>query len=212
MLALLGLIGLTVGSLAEVDQEPADLRLGLEHSFDGGLTWEHRGIVSFTRSRSAIPSLHQDVLSADNYARIKELCNKNELYLIKATGEGDIGELQSYTSACPLLESGMAETLTIHVDWRGNVVAINQAARTEEAMFKGRNRDKFDTKLVIHNMENGPTPDTAAFIQKMEEEKARKMTGETTENKSFFAKYWMYIVPVGIFMLINSAAGPEPGR
>ena len=30
----------------------------------------------------------------------------------------------------------MAETLTIHVDWRGNVVAINQAARTEEAMFK----------------------------------------------------------------------------
>ena len=38
------------------------------------------------------------------------------------------------------------------------------------------------------------------------------MTGETTENKSFFAKYWMYIVPVGIFMLINSAAGPEPGR
>ena len=60
MLALLGLIGLTVGSLAEVDQEPADLRLGLEHSFDGGLTWEHRGIVSFTRSRSAIPSLHQE--------------------------------------------------------------------------------------------------------------------------------------------------------
>ena len=25
----------------------------------------------------------KDVLSADNYARIKELCNKNELYLIK---------------------------------------------------------------------------------------------------------------------------------
>ena len=36
-------------------------------------------------------------------------------------------------------------------------------------LLQGRNRDKFDTKVVIQNMENGPTPDTAAFIQKMEE-------------------------------------------
>ena len=36
-------------------------------------------------------------------------------------------------------------------------------------MMQGRNRDKFDTKIQIQHMENGPTPDTAAFIQRMEE-------------------------------------------
>lgn len=44
-------------------------------------------------------------------------------------------------------------------------------------------------------MENGPTPDTAASTQKMEEEeKSRKISGKTEDNRSFFAKYWMYIV------------------
>jgi len=97
------------------------------------------------------------------------------------------------------------------VDWRGNIVAVNLAVRSQEAAFKGRKREKFDTKVVIQNMENGPAPDTAAFIQKMDEEKARKMSGETKDNRSFFAKYWMYIVPVCIFMAINSASGPEAG-
>jgi hypothetical protein len=37
-------------------------------------------------------------------------------------------------------------------------------------------------------MENGPVPDTAAFIQKIEEE--RKMEkGEGKDNRSFLAKY-----------------------
>ena len=51
-------------------------------------------------------------------------------------GEGGLGELQSYGSACSLLESGLAETLTVHVDWRGNIVAVNLAVRSQEAAFK----------------------------------------------------------------------------
>jgi len=204
LFGLVGLVSLVAGS--EVDLE-GEMRLRLEHSLDLGRTWKPRGLVSLTRSRSGNPTIQQDVLSSDDYEKIKELCSNNELYMIKVIGEVDPVELQSFVSACPLVESGMAETLVVHVDWRGSVVAVNQGTRLEEAIYKGRNRERFDTKIVVQNMENGPTPDTAAFIQKVEEEKARKMTGETTENKSFFSKYWMYIVPVGIFMLINSAAG-----
>jgi hypothetical protein len=44
------------------------------------------------------------------------------------------------------------------------------------------------------------------------QEKARKQSGEPADNRSFLAKYWMYIVPVFIFLAINSAAGPEAAR
>ena len=70
----------------------------------------------------------------------------------------------------------------------------------------------FKTKVAMQHMENGPVPDTAAFIQKVEEEKRKVETGEVKDNRSFLAKYWMYIVPVVLFMAINGAASPEGGQ
>ena len=55
---------------------------------------------------------------------------------VQVVGEGGVGELQSYTSACTLLESGLAETLIFNLDWRGSLVAVNLAVRTEEAPYK----------------------------------------------------------------------------
>ena len=43
----------------------------------------------------------------------------------------------------------------------------------------------------------------------MEEEKRRQETGQVPDSRSFLAKYWMYIVPIVIFMAINGAAAPE---
>ena len=83
-------------------------------------------------------------------------------------------------------------------------------------------------QIVVAGAEPGPAPDTAAFIQRMEEEKKRQERGEVgiffpqsekfyshltdvqvPDNRSFLAKYWMYIVPVVLFMAINGAAAPE---
>ena len=63
----------------------------------------------------------------------------------------------------------------------------------------------------MQQMENGPVPDTAAFVQKVEEEKRKVENGEVKDNRSFLAKYWMYIVPV-VLMAINGAASPEGGQ
>lgn len=37
-------------------------------------------------------------------------------------------------------------------------------------------------------MENGPVPDTAAFIQRVEENKRKEEKGEVKDNRSFLAK------------------------
>ena len=46
----------------------------------------------------------------------------------------------------------------------------------------------FKSKVLVQPMEMGPQPDTAAFIQRMEQEKLAKERGETKDNRSFFAK------------------------
>ena len=46
----------------------------------------------------------------------------------------------------------------------------------------------FKSKVYVQQMESGPSPDTASFIQRVEEEKLAKQRGDTKDNRSFFAK------------------------
>lgn len=55
------------------------------------------------------------------------------------------------------------------------------------------------------------SPDTATFIQKIEREREARDRGEVKDNRGFFAKYWMYIVPVAILVLVSGVTSPEGG-
>ena len=127
----------------------------------------------------------------------------------------------------------LSETNATHflfqLDWRGKLVAaimgVQQVAPRKgiEVEFETRLQisilksvlplqaqpTTFKTKISTQQMENGPAPDTAAFIQRMEENKRKEEKGEVKDNRSFLAKYWMYIVPVVLFMALNGAAAPQ---
>lgn len=59
------------------------------------------------------------------------------------------------------------------------------------------------------NVENGPIPDTTSFIQKMDRERESKERGEQQDNRSFLSKYWVYIVPCVILLLISGMTNPD---
>ncbi|RWS16688.1 secreted protein-like protein [Dinothrombium tinctorium] len=67
----------------------------------------------------------------------------------------------------------------------------------------------FNTTLNILQTVQAPVPDTQTYIQRLEQEKAEKLRGDKGDNRSFFAKYWIYIVPLVIFLMISSATNPE---
>jgi len=54
-------------------------------------------------------------------------------------------------------------------------------------------------------------PETQAYIQKMEMEK-QQAKGQQVDNRSFFAKYWMYLVPLVIFMMLIQNVDPNAGQ
>ncbi|XP_017494394.1 PREDICTED: ER membrane protein complex subunit 10-like, partial [Rhagoletis zephyria] len=64
-------------------------------------------------------------------------------------------------------------------------------------------------QLVINLDVNGK-PETKTYLQRIEQERQEKLRGAKQDNRSFLAKYWMYIVPVVIFMVI-SGMNPEGG-
>ena len=94
----------------------------------------------------------------------------------------------------------------VHLDWRNKVVGVSISAGSLAGDKKKRghgdslstvideHRDPLDSaggfksKVLVQPMEMGPQPDTAAFIQRMEQEKLAKERGETKDNRSFFAK------------------------
>lgn len=53
------------------------------------------------------------------------------------------------------------------------------------------------------------SPETQAYIQKVEKERIARQHGAQTDNRSFIAKYWMYILPVVAFVMLSSVMNPE---
>ena len=69
------------------------------------------------------------------------------------------------------------------------IVAMHLSTPSHQSKVPMTNATGFKSRVVVQHMESGPSPDTASFVQKIEEEKLAKERGETKDNRSFFAKY-----------------------
>ena len=169
--------------------------------------------------RSGSTSFSQPPLNAADHDALLSLCDDGAPYLVTFKQQGGAKRdllHRSVASACALVASGLRDVVTVHLDWRSQVTAVNVAAQPPP---KGRGNGTslndpqptgFATRVSVQSMETGPQPDTAAFIQKMEQEKLAKQRGETKDNRSFFAKYWMYIIPF-VLVLAMGSGNPEGG-
>lgn len=139
---------------------------------------------------------------------------------------------------CALASSQLNDILWVSVDHNGAVVGIvqsvsgNRATCDQDAPIDLDALEEFNTDVFIKPSEVGRVyvpsneappnlslshplslisrPDTATFIQKIEREREARDRGEVKDNRGFFAKYWMYIVPVAILVLVSGITNPEP--
>jgi ER membrane protein complex subunit 10 len=139
------------------------------------------------------------------------------LRTIAITPNGEKSTFLTFSRACPLIRSQLTDLIWISLDHLGNVLGVSQSV-SGGANFDCQNLkqldveselEEFNTDIYIKHTELAPIPDTASFIQKMERERDSRERGETKDNRGFFAKYWMYIVPVAILVLISGATNPE---
>lgn len=186
-------------------------------------------------------SVNQRDLEDEDRLLMKKLAEKNMFYRLKAVVVGTDGIRSTFLTAskavsqsfrtsifsyyksyflfqCSLVQAQLNDQITITFDHTNAVVGINHKPIDAMGETCGTIRDseleqmeEFNTMVSLKTIELAPIPDTASFIQKVEQERDQRERGETKDNRSFIAKYWMYIVPCVILLLISGVTNPDSG-
>ncbi|OUM64157.1 hypothetical protein PIROE2DRAFT_69286 [Piromyces sp. E2] len=133
---------------------------------------------------------------------IKSKINKNDLYLVEIRDlKGNVLS-SSYTNACFLQESDYKDEFILHVNGEGKVLFADyftdKTQCSEEIKDDIPAGDAFKTNVRVLKPEQGQRPHLTS-LKYFKREQAKKQMKE----QGFFAKYWMYILPVVLILLFT---------
>ncbi|XP_051569529.1 ER membrane protein complex subunit 10-like isoform X1 [Myxocyprinus asiaticus] len=209
-----------------VDTDFSGFSVPLEHSFemDDVPRFRLRGALQFRGGRENNVYLSQNQLSDKDRNTLKDVVAVDGLYRIRIprvslqadwqTERRSEGYLTAFVRACSLVESHLSDVITLHTDVSGYVIGISMV--TIPGSCRGIevedevDLEVFNTTVSVVAPVTAPAPETAPFIERMEQEMEKKGKNPQ-EQKSFFAKYWMYIVPLVLFLMM-SGAQDQSGR
>ncbi|XP_045459670.1 ER membrane protein complex subunit 10 [Melitaea cinxia] len=193
------------------------LNIKLEHSLNCNYEkYCSRGSITLKSIRAGTAVIDQISFNKDHIEELKQLAELDEFYTLRtlvSTAESKDVEIVTFIKAKSFLENGLSDIIRAWVLPNGEVIALSlQAGNTSQTKpieYKSTD-NKLNSSFYIRHVDQAPLPDTASYIQKMEREREAREKGELKDNRSFLAKYWMYIVPIAIFVMISGAANPEP--
>ncbi|KAK4296876.1 hypothetical protein Pmani_030666 [Petrolisthes manimaculis] len=227
-------------SLAFQEDEFLDgqLTLVIEDALEGGpdpiFTQRSTIQVRSVKSGNAVVT-HTRPWTNDLNEKLKKLVEADDLYHIRVYQKGseEKGYVSTFTKACQVFESRLSETLSLMVDGSGtSVVGVwlitpvcvcdgeENGAESDngggggdggggEIIPSSSSSLQHNTTVIIRSPIPAPVPDTATYIEKLEAMKNEKAEGK--DNRSFLAKYWMYIVPLVLIMVVFGG-GQDGGR
>ncbi|KAM8844547.1 ER membrane protein complex subunit 10 isoform 2-T2 [Spinachia spinachia] len=209
-----------------MDTEFGGFSVPLEHSFevDDVAKFRVRGALVLKAGREPSVSIAPSHLSEEDRAKLKEVAAVDGLYRIRVPrvllladrqAERQLeGSLTAFVRACAMVESHLSDVISLHTDVSGyligvSIVTLPGACRGTEVEDEV-DLEVFNTTLSVMAPVNAPGPETALFLERMEQESEKKGKNPQ-EQKSFFAKYWYLILGGAIFLMVSNSAQPPAG-
>jgi hypothetical protein len=177
-----------------------------------------RGNITVNSINTGDININQKELNAKERNELIELAHSGSFYRVKAeviTSDGIKTTFLTSLKACHLLQSQLHDSFTLSLDHNNYIVGVSIRSINLDNVFDDceglslNNINEFTTIVTLNPINEAPVPNTNDFIQKLEREREAKEKGQTQDNRSFLQKYWMYLIPAVIFLLISGATNPE---
>ncbi|KAA0705738.1 ER membrane protein complex subunit 10 [Triplophysa tibetana] len=209
-----------------LDTDFSGLSVPIEHSFevDDVPRFRLRGALQFRGGRESNVYLAQNQLSEKDRNTLKDVAAVDGLYRIRVprvslqadrqSEKQHDGHLTAFIRACSLVESHLSDIITLHTDVSGYVIGISivtipgscRGIEVEDEV----DLEVFNTTISVVAPVTAPVPETAPYIERMEQEMEKKGKNPQ-EQKSFFAKYWYLILGGAVFLMATNSAQTPPG-
>ena len=196
--------------------------LPLEHSFGVGDNFASRGNIMFRGSKVGYASFSNDIeLTNDEVNKLQRLVADNGLYFIRSptkigdtvpTEESNSNKtkyVQTFVKACYLYGSRLQEVITVSVDYSGNIIGLNIVSPRSPCSTGTHYMNTptvFNSSVIVQQQVAGAVPDSQTFAKKLQQDAADEKAGKGKDNRSFLAKYWMYILPVFLILMLSAQA------
>lgn len=211
-----------------------DISFVLEHSLGGEFKpcgrFSAKAAFSETQTgqksaRLANIRLSRDPFTANDREAFSGLLEQNAFYRVRVPsvviGPDNGRRVMAALPARCLSNGGLHESFVLHADDRGQIVGLEYTLPSGECFSVDEalppSTWSFNTMVAVRLPKEAPrlNPDFAAnFGPPPNAERAANAPPPDTKNapQSFFRKYWMYILPIGLMMLNSGGAPPEQGR
>lgn len=211
----------------------------IDHSLNM-VDWRQRGTASVVfsqMSRKGTVKFNEDqtVWTDEDVKSFKSLVAQEDFYRIRyvpinPTTKQPLKEEKHHVTAsvkaCALATSQFRELVVLNYDIYGNLLGLDYKAPvtacSDQIAYPIKKGLVVMSKGKIFLGKSGESPKSIREPSEVDpalraEAEAAKSVGNNKDgqpvpdaNKNFFQKYWMYIVPIGIYMLLQAATGEQP--
>lgn len=186
----------------------------LEHSILPG-EWTQRGTVEIMYSaqkQAGVVKFGPTTLSASDLANLEKSVAKGGYYSVRMFSSGSLMPLLASIKACQLVASGYRELFVFHSDVNGHVVGLDYRTSSTDCappIALPSARQPILSKGRTSFGRNGEKPKHLDKLQPPPGTMAKDEDKETQANQGFLRKYWMYILPIVVFMVISNFSGGD---
>jgi len=188
----------------------------VEQSFDSGRTWSERGELTFKNSKNyrladskkleESLKFDQQKITDTELDLLRNLVKNNDNYFVRVHPKSFPMNNNQYVMAsvpaCFVLSSNFVDSLTAHLDVNSNIISIDYIPNRYKCDINAKGTNKnWKTNIRLGFPEKGPSVNLTPFQQQKE---------EPVEQESFFSRYWIIFVGIGIYVIVSTLASGVP--